>query len=200
MLCLASVGPKIELKRRLWGFNLPASERLLLGNLRSGVGSLSVCKIDREAKIVYPTDVMSMNSTEIPEGYCLSAEFIWAKTVVGEDLLFPGNCSYGLMEKERLVDTCRAMNTAKKHRLYIVDDEKPRMVYMVDRVTLSDDGCIEIAAKFDQRFPIYGFMTGNNLTRVVYQSEWLVGEDLAVWRVGIDNVIWSPMAKLLFHL
>lgn len=199
MLYRGTVGPMVELSRRERDFRLSVGERILVGNIRSGVGSVPIYKVDREKKIVCPTDVRSMNTAEIPEGYCLSAEFIWAKTVAGEDLLFPGSYTYGLVEKGDLVDVCKAMNTSRKHKVYVLDDENLRMVYIVDRVTLSDDDCIEFAAKFDQRFPIYGLKNGS-LTRVIYQSEWLSGEDLAIWKIGIGNVIWSPMAKLLFHL
>lgn len=179
-------------------FRLTLEERLLLRNIRSG-GGIPVCKVDREAKMVYPTDVSLMNTSEMPEGYSLVNELVWVRTASGEDLLFPGSGNYSLIERKDLFGSCGEKNMSKKRVFYIIDDEDPKNVYMVRRVVMSDDDCVEVVTKFDQRFPVYGLKDGR-LTRVIYQSEWLTGEDLAIWKIGIGNVIWSPMAKLLFHL
>lgn len=201
MLQLASAGPMVELLKKAKSFGLSYEERILINNVRSGLGSLQVCKVDWAKKVVFPTDIDTMeNSTELPEGFCLVKNFIWVRTSLGENLLFPGSSNFSIMEKRDLVDVCRAMGTTKKKsRIYVLDDEKPRLVYVVDRVTLTDDDAIDLASNFDQRFPIYGLRDGN-LNRVIYQSQWLAGEDLRIWKIGINNVIWSNMAKLLFHL
>ncbi len=199
MLQLASIGSSVELRGRERDLKLTSGERLLLSNVRSGIESLSVCRVDREAKIVYPTDLTSMNTAEMPEGYCLSTKVIWARTLNGEDLLFPGDYCYGLMEKGDLVDLCRVLSASKRQRTYVMDNENLRMVYAIDRVTLSDENAIKIALKFKQRFPVYG-LKGGSLTKVIYQGECLTGENIAIWKIGIKNVIWSPMAKLLLQL
>lgn len=201
MLFLGLVGPMIELRKLSGQFNLPKAERVLLNNFRSGSGSLGVYKVNKETWTVSPTDITTMSDSEIPEGFCLGKKYLSVKLPSGEDLVFPGRVNYGLIREIDLVDEYRSMTPLKEERLCILNTDNPKFVQVVDRVTLTDLDCIKIASSFESRFPIYGF-SDKELTKVIYRRTCMDKEDkqFSFWATGVKNVIWSPVAKLLFGL